>query len=227
MAGRKILGGLVGFLVGITSCLSWIFLVILLVVRKRYKLLIIPCIYLILISIASLSILNINTKTDKLSDQIANSFFSAEYPTTGEYYNYTLFRRSIIRQFKTVTDVTKYNEKLNNQADLIVSRLYEIYKEEFSHNHRDNETFMLPTEGREFVKKEVTAFSEDYLFATNTSLHVKSISMYVLFFISIIAFIPFSIVIFAKYLFQYKIMRINTATDKQIEENFNLTHTVV
>lgn len=225
MASRKILGGLVGFLVGITSCLSWIFLVILLVVRKRYKLLIIPCIYFILISIASLSILNINTKTEKLSDQITNSIFSAEYPTAGEYYNYTLFRRSIIRQFKTVTDVTQYNEKLNNQADLIVSRLYEIYKKEFPRNTKDNETFTLPTEGRESVKKEVNAFSEDYLFATNSSLHVESISMYVLFFISIIAFIPFSIVIFAKYLFQYKIMRINVATVKQIEENFNLTHT--
>lgn len=224
MGGRKIVGGIVGFLMGIAFVVGWIPLILFLITRKRYKLLFIPFIFIVLVAIAGSFFENIDTKSSNLSDQIENNIFSVEYPVEGEYYNYSFFRRGIIRQFKTVTDITKYNEKLNTRLDLLASRLYEDYKDEFSRSHQDNETFTLSLIERKTIKKELNEFSHDYLLANDTSLNVKSIIAWIVIAVSFIAGIIFSTAVFAKYLYQRKITYINSATAIQIKNNFHLPY---
>lgn len=224
MTGKKILGGFIGFFAGIAFVFGWIPLILFLITRKQYKLLFIPFIFIVLVSIAGSFLENIDTKSNNLSDQIENNIFSVEYPVEGEYYNYSFFRRGIIRQFKTVTDITKYNEKLNTRLDLLASRLYDDYKDEFSRSHQDNETFTLSQIERKTIKKELNEFSHDYLLVNDTSLNVKSIIAWIIIAVSFIAGIIFSTVVFAKYLYQRKITYINSATAIQIKNNFLLPY---
>lgn len=198
---KRLLAGLIGFLSGLLLIFSWLPLTFLLIIRKRYKLLFIPVIFVVAFIVVVALQQNLSDRTDELSDRIERDIFSIVYPTSAKYTE-TFFHDSIAGRIRLISDTIYFNDTINVRLNKLTSILYNAYNTEFDYNSQRSGTFILPLEKHKLIRKEIDAFSSAYIKSKHAGISKASFSLGIFLAIFSILNIPVSILLFVLYLFR-------------------------
>jgi hypothetical protein len=233
MNKKKILGGLIGFILAILPIIGSCGLGILLYVRKKYKLLLLPALCVLFFTLAT----TVDHKAEgqrnhlqtSLSQEIENKIFSISFLSdkklTIEQFSNTV--QGILNDNISL-DMSKLSEypKLPEEYQKIIDKYYTIYETEYAKNLSTDVSFYVPVTEKKEIQAELNSFCSNYARIQHPDSDFFVFFMLSFFLLWLFSF-PFSAYIFYKYLFKSKAENSeNIVPIESIQANLNDTSSV-